>query len=97
MTFHPAPVNKRLEFLDDLSIAAHRAVQALQIAVDDESQIVEVFARCERQATDRLRFIHFPIAKNTPHVPPVGVLETPMIEIAHESGLINGIDWTDAH
>src|ERR1700677_3367611 len=88
---------KRFEFLDDLSIAAHRAVQALQIAIDDKSQIVEVFAGCEGEASDRLRFVHFPVAENAPHVPPRGVLKSTMIQIAHESGLIDGIDWTDAH
>jgi hypothetical protein len=29
------------EFLDDLAVAAHRAVEPLQIAVDDHDQIVE--------------------------------------------------------
>ena len=38
----------RLEFLDDLAVAAHRTVEALQIAIDDEDQIVEVLARGQR-------------------------------------------------
>jgi hypothetical protein len=32
------------EFLDDLAVAAHRAVEALQVAVDDEDQVVELLA-----------------------------------------------------
>ena len=36
------------EFLDDLAVAAHRAVQALQVAVDDEDQVIEFLARGQR-------------------------------------------------
>src|SRR6185437_1931218 len=31
-----------LQLLDDLAVAAHRTVEALQIAVDDENEIVEL-------------------------------------------------------
>ncbi len=31
-----------LELLDDLAVAAHRPVEALQVAVDDEDQVVEL-------------------------------------------------------
>ena len=33
-----------LQFLDDLAVASDRAVEALQVAVDDEDQVVEVLA-----------------------------------------------------
>ena len=36
---------RRLELLDDLAVAAHRAVEPLQVAVDDEGQVVEALAR----------------------------------------------------
>ena len=32
------------EFLNDLAVAANRAIEALQVAVDDEDEIVESFA-----------------------------------------------------
>src|SRR5437867_957336 len=34
----------RFQFLDDLAVAAHGAVEPLQIAVDDEYQIIEMLA-----------------------------------------------------
>src|SRR4029079_11085116 len=37
----------RLELLDDLAVAAHGAVEALEVAVDDEDQVVELLARAE--------------------------------------------------
>ena len=39
----------RFQFLDDLAVAAHRAIQPLQIAVDDENQVVELLARSQRE------------------------------------------------
>ena len=39
-----------LELLDDLAVAADGAVEALQVAVDDERQVVESLARGERRA-----------------------------------------------
>src|SRR5262245_48768890 len=36
----------RLEFLDNLAVATYRAIQALQIAVDDKNQIIQTLARC---------------------------------------------------
>ena len=40
-----------LEFLDDLAIAAHGPIQALQVAVDNEHQVVEFFARGQRNGS----------------------------------------------
>ena len=36
-----------LELLDDLAVAANRPVEPLQVAVDDEDQVVELLARGE--------------------------------------------------
>ena len=43
-----------LEFLNDLSVAAHRTVEALQVAVHHENQIVEILARSQRDRSQRL-------------------------------------------
>src|SRR5258708_32413469 len=41
-----------LEFLNNLSVPAHRTVEALQVAGHDENHIVEVFARSEREGAN---------------------------------------------
>ena len=66
MTFQPAPRNKRFQFLDDFAVAAHRAVEPLQIAIDDPDQIVEIFARAERERAERFRFVRFAVADEAP-------------------------------
>ena len=38
----------RLELLDDLAVAANRPIQPLQVAVHDEDEVVQAFARGER-------------------------------------------------
>ncbi|MDN3714028.1 hypothetical protein QWZ10_23665 [Paracoccus cavernae] len=51
------------QLLDDLAVAAHRPVQTLQVAVHDESQVVEVFPRGQSQAGNGLGLVHFSITK----------------------------------
>ena len=62
ITFQPAPRNDRLELLDDLAVAAHRTVEALQVAVDDEDQVVELLACRDRQPGHRLGLVHLAVA-----------------------------------
>src|SRR5207247_11370085 len=40
----PGAPEGRLELLDDLAVAAHRAVEALEVAVHDEDEVVEALA-----------------------------------------------------
>ena len=40
---------QQLQLLDDLPVSAHRTVKSLKVAVDDEGQVVESFARRQRQ------------------------------------------------
>src|SRR4030095_5182084 len=56
----------RFELLDDLAVAAHRTVEALQVAVDHEDQVVEVLARRHADRAHRLGLVHFAIAAETP-------------------------------
>ena len=62
MTFQPAPRKMRFQFLDDLAVAAHRAVEPLQVAIDDEDQVVEFFARGQRDGAQRFRLVRFAVA-----------------------------------
>jgi len=42
----------RFQFLNDFSVAAYRSVEPLQVAVDDEDQIVEALARSQRDGAE---------------------------------------------
>src|SRR5262249_15369360 len=56
------------ELLNDLAVAAHGPIQALQIAVDDENEVVELFARGERDGAHRFGLVHFAVAEEGPDV-----------------------------
>ena len=56
----------RFELLDDLAVAAHRAVEALQVAVDDQDQVVELLARREADRAERLGLVGLAVAEERP-------------------------------
>src|SRR5690606_15656688 len=49
-----------LQLLDDLAVAAYRAVEPLQVAVDHPGEVVEALARGDAERPDRLRLVHLP-------------------------------------
>ena len=64
-----------LELLDDLAVAAHRAVEALQVAVDDEDEVVELLAAGQRERAERLGLVALAVAEERPHAALAGVVE----------------------
>ena len=48
----PGTAEDRFQFLNDLAVAAHRTVQALQVAINNENQIVELLARGQRDRAE---------------------------------------------
>ena len=56
----------RLELLDDLAVAADRAVEPLQVAVDDEGQVVEALAGGDVERAERLRLVGLAVAQERP-------------------------------
>src|SRR2546430_9113650 len=55
-----------LELLNDLSVAADRTVEALQIAVHHEGEVVETFASRDVQRAERLRRVALAAAAERP-------------------------------
>ena len=88
---------ERLELLDDLAVAADRAVELLQVAVDDEREVVELLARGEADGAERLRLAHLAVAEERPHVLLAGVLDAAVLQVAVEPGLVDRVERPDAH
>ena len=57
---------RRFELLDDLAVAADRAVEPLQVAVDDEDQVVELLARRQRDRAERFGLVGLAVAEERP-------------------------------
>ena len=78
----PAGAAERaFQLLDDLAVAAHRAVEPLQIAVDDEDQVVELFARGQRDRAQRFRLVGFAVAQEGPDLAALGLGQAAVLQI----------------
>ena len=79
------------QFLNDLAITANRAVQALQVAVDDEGQVVQALLSRQLEHAARLGFVHFTVANESPGVLERGVLDATQVKVLVEPCLVDGL------
>ena len=86
-----------LQLLDDLAVAAHRTVQALQVAVDDEDEVVELLAARHRDRAQRLGLVRLAVAEEGPHLAPGGVGDAAALEVLHEAGLVDRRQRAEPH
>ncbi len=94
----PAGAAERgFELLDDLAVAAHRAVEALQVAVHDEGQVVEALARSDVERAERLGLIGLAVADERPDARSARVEDAAVLEVAVEPGLVDRADRAEAH
>ncbi len=87
----------RLQLLDDLAVAPHRAVEALEVAVDDEGEVVQALAGGDRQLAERLRLVHLAVAQERPHLRLGGVRDAARLHVAVHPGLVDRADRAEAH
>ena len=86
-----------LELLDDLAVAAHRAVEALQVAVDDEDQVVELLARGQADRAERLGLVHLAVAAEHPDLAVLGVGDAARMQVLQEARLVDRHQRAQAH
>ncbi len=91
------PAEEALQLLHDLAVAADRSVQALQIAVDDEGQVVQTLVGGQLQGTAAFHLIHLTVTEEGPHPLLGSVLDTAVGQILVELGLIDGVDRPQTH
>ena len=87
----------RLELLDDLPVAAHRPVEALQVAVDDEDEVVEPLAARERDRAHRLGLVHLAVAHERPDLAVAGREDLARVEVLHEARLVDRHQRPEPH
>ena len=79
----------RLELLDDLAVAADRAVEPLQVAVDDERQVVEALAGGDVERPERLGLVGLAVAEERPDARAGRVEQAAVLEVAVEARLVD--------
>ncbi len=93
----PCAPERGFQLLDDLAVPPDRAVQALEVAVDHEGQVVETLACRQGKGSERLGLVHLAVADEAPNPGRRGVREAPMQQVAVESSLVDGTDRPEAH
>ena len=97
MTFQPAPRKIAFQLLDDLAVAAHRAVEALQVAVDDEDQVVEPLAARQRDRAEALRLVRLAVAEEGPDLAVRGLGQAAALQVLQEARLVDRHQRAEAH
>src|SRR5262249_19681118 len=69
----------------------------LQVAVDDERQVVQLFAGGHADRPERLRLVGLTVAEERPYVRAAGVLDLPVEQVPVEPGLVDRVDRAEAH
>ena len=78
------------EFLDDLAVAAHRAVEALQVAIHHQDHVVQLFPGGDVDGAEHFRLVGFAVADEGPNLAAVFRLEPPMLQVLDETRLVDG-------
>jgi hypothetical protein len=86
-----------LQFVDDAAIAALRAVQPLQIAVDHPDQVVQPLACGQREGAHAFGLVHLAVAEHAPDLAALAVQQMAVREVAHEARVVDAADGPYAH
>src|SRR5207245_9467190 len=87
----------RLEVLEELAVATHRTIEALQVAVHDEREVVEPLACGDVQGAERLRLVALAVAEERPHPRARRVLYPAVMQVAVEARLVDRGEGTESH
>jgi hypothetical protein len=88
---------ERLQLLDDLAVAADRAVEALEVAVHHEGQVVQLFAAGDADGAEGLGLVHLAVAEERPDPLLAGVPYPAVVQVAVEPRLVDGIQRSETH
>ena len=91
------PAEGRLQLLDDLAVAPDRSVEALQVAVHDERQVVQALASRDVERAQRFGLVGLAVAEERPDPGPGCVEQAAVEEIPVEASLVDGADRPEAH
>src|SRR5262249_13383143 len=86
-----------LQLLDDLAVPADRPVEPLQIAVDDEDQVIELLAHSQIDGAERFGLVDLAVPDETPDLLPRGVHDPAMMQVMKKASLINSHDRPQPH
>ena len=86
-----------LQLLDDLAVAAHRAIEPLQVAVDHEDQVVELLPAGQGQGAEGFRLIALAVADEGPDLAVAHGHQAAAVQVLHDVGLVDGLQRPEPH
>ena len=86
-----------LQLLDDLAVAAHWAVETLQVAVDHEGEVVQAVQGGHLDQAAGFRLVHLAVAEECPDVLLVGVLDAAVLQVLVKACLVDRVHRAQAH
>jgi len=86
-----------LELLDDLAVATDGPVEPLEVAVDDEGEVVQALVRRELQEAARLRLVHLAVPEERPDPLVTRIFDLSVEQVAVQLGLVDRVHRADAH
>ncbi|AIW88360.1 hypothetical protein bwei_5856 [Bacillus mycoides] len=85
------------QFVDDLTVTSNWTVQSLQVTVDNENQVVQLFSSSDSDSTLRFWFVHFTVTQESVNSLLRSVLQTSVFQVLQELSLVDSTDWTQTH
>ena len=85
------------QFVNDLAITGNRAVKALQVAVDNEDQVVQLLTGRDGDRAFGFRLVHLAVAEESVNGLFGSVFQAAVFQILQELSLINRTDWAQTH
>src|ERR1700760_1664108 len=85
------------ELVDDALVAAYRPVQPLQIAVDDEDEVVQLLAGRHGDRTQGVDLVSLTVSHKGPNLAFRLLDQAAVFQIAHEACLVERIQRPNAH
>ena len=85
------------QFVNDFAVTGDRAVQTLQVTVDDEDQVIQFFTGRNGDSTLGFRLVHLTVAKESVNSLFRGVFQATVFQIFQELSLIDRTDWAQTH
>ena len=86
-----------LQLLNNLAVAPHRPIEALQITIDHEVEVAQTLATGQRDGTERLRPVTLTVSQETPDFAVAMVHQATLTLILHDVGLIDRLNRPEAH
>ena len=85
------------QFLNDFAVAAYRTIQTLQVTVNHDDQIVQLFTASHTNRTHGFRFIHLTVTAECPDFTFCCVSNTACMQVFQETCLINRHQRAQTH